>query len=51
MLKLCRRDASDYAADFSVPILDHGRNAKKKGRSAPRPCTVDMIDIDRKLIP
>ena len=26
-----RRVATDYAADFSVPILDRGRNAKRKG--------------------
>ena len=27
---ICRRVAPDYAADFSVPILDHGRNAKER---------------------
>ena len=26
-----RRVALDYAADLSVPILDRGRNAKRKG--------------------
>ena len=27
----CRRVALDYAANLSVPILDRGRNAKRKG--------------------
>ena len=26
----CRRIAPDYAAELSVPILDHGRNAKER---------------------
>ena len=30
LLKWYRRVAPDYATDFSVPILDRGRNAKRK---------------------
>ena len=28
---ICRRVEPDYAADLSVPILDRGRNAKRRG--------------------
>ena len=28
---ICRRVTPDYAADLSVPILDRGQKAKRKG--------------------
>ena len=44
---ICRMVAPDYSADLSIPILNHGRNAKEReiGSSSMYSVQVDLIII------